>query len=57
MANAGMDVKSLQHLMGHSDVEVTLNVYTHASYEHAQESMAKIVRPDFGGSGARASGG
>ena len=57
MANAGMDVKSLQYLMGHSDVEVTLNVYTHASYEHAQESMAKIVRPDFGGSGAKVSGG
>jgi len=43
MARAGMDVKSLQYLMGHSDVTVTLNVYTHISYEHAAESMAKII--------------
>ena len=43
MANAGMDVKSLQYLMGHSDVTVTLNVYTHINYEHAEESMAKII--------------
>lgn len=47
MANAGMDLKSLQYLMGHSDVSVTLNVYTHNSYEKAEESMAKIV--SFGG--------
>jgi len=43
MARAGMDVKSLQYLMGHSDVNVTLNVYTHIGYEHAAESMAKII--------------
>ena len=55
MANAGMDVKSLQYLMGHSDVGVTLNVYTHASYEKAEESMAKILRPDFGGEDMNAS--
>ena len=43
MANAGMDLKSLQYLMGHSDTSVTLNVYTHNSYEKAEESMAQIV--------------
>lgn len=32
MANAGMDIKTLQYVMGHSDVGVTLNVYAHASY-------------------------
>ena len=42
MANAGMDVKSLQYLMGHSDVSVTLNVYTHTEYGKAQAEMAKI---------------
>ena len=42
MANAGMDVKSLQYLMGHSDVSVTLNVYTHTEYGKAQTEMAKI---------------
>jgi len=43
MANAGMDVKNLQYLMGHSDVGVTLNTYTHASYEKASEQLAKII--------------
>lgn len=43
MANAGMDIKTLQYLMGHSDVSVTLNIYTHASYEHAAKHMTKIV--------------
>ncbi len=43
MANAGMDIKTLQYLMGHSDVGVTLNVYTHASYDRAAEQMTKIV--------------
>ena len=43
MANAGMDVKTLQYLMGHSDVGVTLNIYTHASYDRAAEQMAKLI--------------
>jgi len=43
MAAAGMDLKSLQYLMGHSDVGVMLNVYTHTSYENAEISMKKAV--------------
>ena len=43
MANAGMDIKSLQYLMGHSDAGVTMNVYTHASYDHAEQSMQRIL--------------
>lgn len=43
MANAGMDIKTLQYVMGHSDVGVTLNVYTHASYETAQAAMKKAM--------------
>ena len=43
MANSGIDLKSLQYLMGHSDVGVTLNVYTHASYETAQAAMKKAM--------------
>lgn len=43
MANKGMDIKTLQYLMGYSDVGVTLNVYTHASYDRAAQQMAKIV--------------
>uniref|UniRef100_UPI003FF09C2A ABC-three component system middle component 7 n=1 Tax=Gemmiger formicilis TaxID=745368 RepID=UPI003FF09C2A len=43
-ANDGMDIKSLQYLMGHSDAGVTLNVYTHASYAHAAEQMVEILQ-------------
>ena len=39
--------KTLQYVMGHSDVRVTLNVYTHVSYDRAAEQMAKII--DFMG--------
>ena len=43
LANAGMDLKSLQYLMGHADVSVTLNVYAHSSYEKAEAEMARIA--------------
>ena len=47
MANAGMDLKSLQYLMGHSEIGVTLNVYTHASFAQAEASMRRILQfPD-----------
>ena len=29
MAKSGMNPKTLQYLMGHSDISVTLNTYTH----------------------------
>ena len=44
MAHAGMDLKSLQYLMGHSDANVTMNVYTHVAYDHAESSMRKILK-------------
>ena len=43
MANKGMDVKHLQYIMGHSDVGVTLNVYTHANYDLAAEQILEII--------------
>lgn len=43
MANAGMDIKNLQYVMGHSDAGVTLNAHTHAIYDRAAEQMAKII--------------
>lgn len=42
MSNAGMDLKSLQYLMGHSDASVTMNVYTHVNYDRAADQMARI---------------
>ena len=44
MANAGMDLKGLQYLMGHSDAGVTMNVYTHTSYTQAEQSMQRILK-------------
>lgn len=42
MANAGMNPKSLQYIMGHSNIAITLNVYSHATYENAFNEMSKI---------------
>ena len=42
MAQSGMDVKALQYLMGHSDAGVTMNVYTHTSYDFASKQFDKI---------------
>lgn len=44
LANKGMDIKSLQYLMGHSDAAITMNVYTHASYARAEESMQTVLQ-------------
>ena len=43
MAHAGMDIKNLQYLMGHADVSVTMNVYTHPNYDRAAEQLRNIV--------------
>lgn len=43
MAERGMNPKTLQYLMGHADITVTLNVYTHASYTKVADEMAQIT--------------
>lgn len=42
MAKSGMNPKTLQYIMGHSDIGVTLNTYTHVGFEDAQAEMKKI---------------
>ena len=42
MAKSGMNPKTLQYLMGHSDIGVTLNTYTHVGFEDAQAEMKKV---------------
>ena len=42
MAKNGMNPKTLQYIMGHSDIGVTLNIYTHVQYEDAKKRMGKI---------------
>ena len=41
-AKAGMYPKTLQYLMGHSEIGVTLNVYTHLGLEDAAAEMARL---------------
>ena len=43
MAKSGMNPKTLQYIMGHSDIGVTLNIYTHLQFEDALEEMKKVV--------------
>ncbi|MBQ9950950.1 MAG: site-specific integrase [Clostridia bacterium] len=45
MAKSGMNPKTLQYLMGHADISVTLNTYTHVAYEDIQEEVLKVVKP------------
>ena len=42
MARSGMNPKTLQYLMGHSDISVTLNVYTHLGLQDAVEEMTRL---------------
>jgi len=42
MARSGMNPKALQYLMGHADISVTLNVYTHLGLEDAREEIRKL---------------
>jgi integrase len=41
--SAGVDVKSAAYFMGHSDVRVTMEVYTHLSQERRAQSGEMIV--------------
>ena len=43
MAKSGMNPKTFQYIMGHSDISVTLNTYTHVKFEDAEEEMKKVV--------------
>ena len=42
MAKSGMNPKTLQYLMGHSEIGVTMNTYTHVKEEDAVAEMEKM---------------
>lgn len=44
MAKSGMNPKVLQYLMGHSDISVTLNTYTHLKFDDAKDEMEKMAK-------------
>lgn len=41
-ANAEMSPKTLQYIMGHSDIFITMNVYTHISFDDAEEELKRM---------------
>ena len=42
MAKSGMSPKTLQYLMGHSDISVTMNAYTHIGFDDAEEELKRM---------------
>ena len=42
MARSGMNPKTLQYLMGHSDISVTMNTYTHLGLDDARDEMIRM---------------
>lgn len=43
LANAGMNPKALQYLMGHSNIQMTLNYYAHATFASAKAEMERLT--------------
>ena len=43
MARSGMNPKTLQYIMGHADISVTLDTYTHVQFEDARAEFNRVV--------------
>lgn len=43
LANAGMNQKALQYIMGHSNINMTLNYYAHATPDNAMAEMERLI--------------
>lgn len=43
MARSGMSPKTLQYIMGHSDISVTLNTYTHLTFDDAEAEFDRVA--------------
>lgn len=43
-AKSGMNPKTLQYVMGHSDIGVTLNTYAHVGFEDAKKEMKRLKK-------------
>ena len=42
MAKSGMNPKTLQYLMGHASISVTLDIYTHVGFEDAKAEISRL---------------
>ena len=43
LANAGINPKALQYIMGHSNITMTLNYYAHATFASAKAEMERLA--------------
>ncbi len=43
LANAGMNPKALQYIMGHSNITMMLNYYAHATFASARAEMERLI--------------
>ena len=43
MAKSGINPKTLQYIMGHADISVTLNTYSHVGFEDAREELSRVA--------------
>ena len=43
MAKSGMNPKTLQYIMGHADISVTLNTYTHVKFDDGKDELLRVA--------------
>ena len=43
MAHSGMNPKTLQYIMGHADVSITLDTYTHVKFDDAKVEFERVL--------------
>ena len=43
LANAGMNPKALQYIMGHLNINMTLNYYAHVTFDSAKAEMERLM--------------
>jgi len=43
MATSGMNPQTLLYLMGHSEIGVTMDTYTHLKFEDAKEELEQLM--------------
>lgn len=48
LANAGMNPKALQYLMGHTNITMTLDYYAHATFNSAKAEMERLTMLHMG---------
>ena len=41
-----MTPKALQYIMGHADISVTLNTYTHVKFDDAKDELLRVANAE-----------